>query len=149
MHFSPFFVDLLKKYTGRKKMFMQFAKKKPPCACARRWESAGISHGDGQVEPKLLGQEAGTGILRHGDDRGGEARADVGGLRQALAVGQADGHARAEGVARAAGVAHLHGARGAYTAPRLPIVTTIEGMRAETTRSESASTSSSGSMVWK
>ena len=55
------------------------------------------------IQPEFQRAEAGADILRDADDRRGQAAADLTGLGQILAVGQADDRAGKEGVACAGG----------------------------------------------
>jgi hypothetical protein len=51
------------------------------------------------IQPEFQRAEAGADILRDADDRRGQAAADLTGLGQILAVGQADDRTGKEGVA--------------------------------------------------
>ena len=59
---------------------------------------------DRHIEPELLRAEPRADILRDADDRCGQAAADLAGLGQRLAVGQADDRPGEESIPRAGGV---------------------------------------------
>ena len=56
---------------------------------------------DRHIKAELRRAEARADILRYADDRGRQPAADLTGLRQRLAVGQADDRAGKKGIARA------------------------------------------------
>ena len=60
------------------------------------------------IQPEFQRAEAGADVFGDADDRGGEAAADLAGLGQILAVGQADDRPRKEGIACAGGVDDVH-----------------------------------------
>ena len=60
------------------------------------------------IQPEFQRAETGADVLRDADDRRGQAAADLTGLGQILAVGQADDRTGKEGVACAGGVDDVH-----------------------------------------
>ena len=85
--------------------------KKAKCAKSENWQNKGNacqkqkkSVCDRHIEPELLWAEPRADILRDADDRCGQAAADLAGLGQRLAVGQADDRPGEESIPRASGV---------------------------------------------